>query len=220
MLITEELFLLLTTDAGKVEGWSTLRGYGLAGAVITDLVLAERVELSDDKDPRVRVRSREPLGDRVLDPALTRLAEKDGKRLSSLVADGRLNPERSVAQRLAELGVVQVEEGKMLGLKPARYPVINPGPERAVRERIRSVLSGETAGPQDATLLSILQGLGVAAQVLKDEAGGLGKKQLKARIEQAAADCKAGPAIKKSVDAMNAAIMTAVIIPAVTVTSN
>ncbi len=93
------------------------------------------------------MRSREPLGDRVLDPALTRLAEKDGKRLSSLVADGRLNPERSVAQRLAELGVVQVEEGKMLGLKPARYPVINPGPERAVRERIRSVLSGGTAGP-------------------------------------------------------------------------
>ena len=43
MLIAEELFLLLRRDDGKPESASAQRGYGLAAAVITDLVLAEKV---------------------------------------------------------------------------------------------------------------------------------------------------------------------------------
>ncbi len=55
MLISESLFLLLRRDDGKPESAMAQRGYGLAAAVITDLVLAERVTLSDDKDPRMTV---------------------------------------------------------------------------------------------------------------------------------------------------------------------
>ncbi len=218
MLITEELFLLLTTDRGKVEG-SSQRGYGLAGAVVTDLVLAGRAELSEDRDPRVQVRSREPLGDSILDPALARLAEKNGRKLSTLVADGKLNPEGNVVRRLADQGVIQVQGKKLLGLAPARYPVVDDRPERATRERLRTVLADGTATPHDATLLSILQGLGVAAQVLKAESGNLGKKELKARIAQISRDCEAGPAIKKSLDALNAALIAAVVIPTIAATA-
>jgi hypothetical protein len=46
MLIVEELFLLLRRDDGKPESVSAQRGYGLAAAVITDLVLAGRITLS------------------------------------------------------------------------------------------------------------------------------------------------------------------------------
>ena len=42
MLIAEELFLLLRRDDGKPESAMAQRGYGLAAAVIADLVVAGR----------------------------------------------------------------------------------------------------------------------------------------------------------------------------------
>jgi hypothetical protein len=98
---------------------------------------------------------------------------------------------------------------------PERYPVVDPEPERRIRERLRTVLLGGTATPADASLLSILQGLDVAPKVLEEEKGVLGKKALKQRIEEVSTDVVAGEAVAKAVAAMNTAIMTAVIAPVV-----
>ncbi|CAM3910901.1 GOLPH3/VPS74 family protein [Nocardioides zeicaulis] len=215
MLIVEELFLLLRRDDGKAESAMSQNGYGLAAAVVTDLVLAERVTLSDDKDPRATVLSPEPTGHPALDAALARLVEKDGKRLSGLVTDRRLAVEAEVAQALSAAGVVGVEEKRALGLVPARYPVLDPEPERRVRERLRTVLAGGTPQPSDATLLSVLQGLGLVGKVLAEEKGDLGRRDLERRIEEVSTDVRAGAAVAKAVQAMNTAIMTAAIVPAV-----
>ena len=215
MLIAEELFLLLRRDDGKPESASAQRGYGLAAAVITDLVLAERVTLSDDKDPRMTVLVPGPPGHPVLDAAMARLEQRDGKKLSSLVTDRKLALEHPVARALADAGVIRIEEKRALGLVPERYPVLEPEPERRVREQLRTVLMGGEPRPQDATLLAILQGLGVAGKVLEAEKGTLGRRDLKRRIEEVSTEVKAGEAVKKAVDAMNAALITAAIVPAV-----
>ena len=215
MLIAEELFLLLRRDDGKPESASAQRGYGLAAAVITDLVLAEKVTLSDDKDPRMTVLVPGPPGHPVLDAAMARLEQRDGKKLSSLVTDRKLALEHPVARALADAGVIRIEEKRALGLVPERYPVLEPEPERRVREQLRTVLMGGEPRPQDATLLAILQGLGVAGKVLEAEKGTLGRGDLKRRIEEVSTEVKAGEAVKKAVDAMNAALITAAIVPAV-----
>ena len=167
MLIAEELFLLMRRDDGKPESMSAQRGYGLAAAVITDLVLAERITLSDDKDPRMSVLRPGPAGHPALDAAMSRLVEREGKKLSSLVTDRRLAVEAEVAAALAAAGVIGIEEKRALGLVPAKYPVRDPEPERRTREQLRVVLAGGTPRPEDATLLAILQGLGVAPKVLE-----------------------------------------------------
>lgn len=215
MLIAEELFLLLRRDDGKPESMSAQRGYGIAAAVVTDLVLAARITLSEHKDPRVSVLLRGPAGHPALDAAMRRLEEREGKRLSSLVTDRRLAVEKEVAASLAAAGVIGVEEKRMLGLVPATYPVLDPEPERRVRDQLRLVLAGGTPRVQDATLLSILQGLGIAAKVLEEEKGALGRRDLKRRIEEVSTEVPAGEAVAKAVAAMNTAIMTAVIFPAV-----
>lgn len=214
MLITEDLFLLLTTDEGKTEGWGTQKGYGLAGAVLADLVVAERISFGEEKDPRVSVLSSAPTDNRVLDAALARVAEKDGKKASSLVQDRKLNPEANVAAELAARGIVAIEEKQLLGLVPARYPVLDSTPEREVRERLRVVLSGGTPTEHEATLLSILQGLDVAHKVLAEESGGLSKRDLKARIKQIS-DSLPGSAVAKAVQNLNTAMMVAAIMPAI-----
>ncbi len=215
MVIVEELFLLLRRDDGKAESSMSQNGYGLAAAVVTDLVLAERITLSDDKDPRMSVVSSAPTGHPALDAALSRMVEKDGKKLSSLVTDGKLAVEAHVAAALSAAGVIRVEEKRALGLVPARYPVLDPEPERRVRERLRTVLAGGTPQPADATLLAVLQGLDLAGKVLAEEKGVLGKRELKSRIEEVSTDVRAGAAVAKAVQAMNVAVMTAVLVPVI-----
>ena len=227
MLITEQLFLLLTRDDGKPVNAFAYNAYGLAAAAIADLVLAQRISLSDDKDPRVHVASSEPTGDRVLDHALNRLRERDGKKLSSLVQDGKVNPETEVVAALQWAGVVAVEAKRYLGFVPEKRPTLDPTPERTVRERLRAVLAGSTPTVQEATLLSILQGLdvahtalkkeapGMSKRDLKEEAPGMSKRDLKKRIEQAAGEVPEGTAVAKAVEALNTVLLTSVIIPVV-----
>jgi hypothetical protein len=220
MLISESLFLLLRRDDGKPESAMSMNAYGLAAAVVTDLVIAQRITLSDDKDPRLTVLDAGPVGHPALDAALVRLQEKDGKKLSSLVTDGKIASEERIAEALAAAGVIGIEEKRALGLVPAKYPVRDPEPERRVREQLRTVLAGGTPQPEDSTLLAVLQGLDMAVKVLDEEKGTLDKKQLKARIEQVSDEVATGDAVAKAVAravaAMNTAIMTAVMVPIIT----
>jgi hypothetical protein len=215
MLIAEELFLLLRRDDGKAESATAQNAYGLAAAVITDLVLAERITLSDDRDPRMSVLHHAATGHPVLDAGLARLRERDGKKLSGLVTDRKLALEGTIAASLVRAGVITIEEKRALGLVPARYPMLDPEPERRVRERLRVVLAGGTPSAGDSTLLAILQGLGIAPKVLAEEKGTLGGRELKRRIEEVATEVLAGEVVRKAVQAMNAAIMTAAVLPAI-----
>lgn len=217
MLVAEKLFLLLRRDDGKAESALAMNAYGLTGAVITDLILAEKVTVSEEKDPKLTVVSAKPTGNPVLDPALERLRAKDGKRLSTLVADGKLNPEERVAQSLADAGVLDIEEKRGLGLIPAKYPVKNPAPERELRDRLRTVLAGGTPAAGEGPILAILQGLDLVNKVLEEEKGTLSKKELKERIKQVSEEDVVGPAVTAAIQAISAALMTAVIIPVVVI---
>lgn len=220
MLISEQLFLLLTKDDGAAESAFSMNAYGLAGAVIADLVAAGRITLSEDKDPKVHVLDPGPTGDPVLDHALDRIRQREGKKLSSLITDGKVNPESQVVESLTRRGVITVEPKRFLGLVPEKRPTADPAPERAIRERLRVVLAGGTPTVEEATLLSILHGLDLVSTVLKEETAILDKKALKARIEEAASEVPQGTAIAKSIEAFNLIMLTAVIIPAVTSTSS
>ena len=206
MLIAEELFLLLRRDDGTPEVWSAQRGCGLAAAVITDLVLAGHVTLSDDKDPRVSVLRPGPAGHPALDAAMARLEACEGKKLSSLVTDRQVAVEQQVAAALTADGIVRTEEKRVLGLVPAKYPVLDPAPERRVREHLRAALVGSTPRTEDATLLAILQALGVAPKVLAKEKGTLGRRDLEQRIKEISAEVEAGDAVSRAVATMNSAI--------------
>jgi hypothetical protein len=145
---------------------------------------------------------------------MSRLQEREGKKLSSLVTDRRLAVEKEVAAALATAGVIDIEEKRALGLVPARYPVRDPEPERRVREQLRTVLAGGTPRTEDATLLAILQGLGIAPKILADERGTLGRRELKRRIKDVSSDIDAGKAVARAVAALNTAVASAAVFPA------
>lgn len=210
-----EIFLLLTNDEGGPASWGSQTGWALSAATIADLVIQERVVLEEGKDPRVRVIDATPTGSAVLDKVLSRIVEKNGKKLSSLVQDGKLNPEDQVVEALVDRGVVDVVPAKLLGLIAAKRPTLDPVPEREVRERLRAVLVGGRPSGSDATLLAILQGLGVAKKVLEDESEGMSAKELKRRVEEASSEVAVGVAVKRAIESLNTAILAAVVVPTI-----
>jgi hypothetical protein len=206
MLVAEQLFLLLRRDDGKAESALAFTDYALTGAVLTDLLLAAHITFGDDKDPRVSVATGGSTGNPVLDAALERVRSKEGKKLSSLVTDGRLDPTDRVAESLAAAGVIEIHPKKALGLVAARYPVLDPWPEHALRERLRAVLAGVTPDRSEASLLMLLKGVGLAGKVLAEEKGTLGRRELDRRIDEVSSEDIVGTAVRKAVEEMTAVI--------------
>lgn len=210
MLVTEQMFLLLRRDDGRSEGGSGYEAYGLNGAVLTDLLMAGHVTLDDSaKDPRITVAARGSVGDPVLDATLDRLRAKKDTKLVSLILDLSLSPRDEVVQSLVSAGVITIAPKRALGLVPERYPVRDPAPERALRERLRVVLAGGSAQPGEAALLALLKGLGLAPHLLKEEKGSLARRDLDRRIDEASSDSAVGTALRTAVEQVEAAVMVA-----------
>ncbi|GLY31323.1 GPP34 family phosphoprotein [Kineosporia sp. NBRC 101731] len=194
-LICEELFLLLTTDAGVREGFGTQRGIGMTAAMVADLVAAGRITVEEAKGHRIHVTDPAPLGDPVLDPALAQLVQRDGDEFAKLVRDRKLNPEAAAGQRLADAGTLGLRDARLRGLVPAKHPTLDPVPEQALRARLRQALTGGPVTNRDLTILSILLGLGVHKTVLGRDLPELSARDLRDRILELGAASPAGDAV-------------------------
>lgn len=203
--MVESLFLLMRDDEGKPVRDMAQRFYGLAAGAMADLVLAGRITLSDDEDPRMTVLVPAPVGHPALDRAMARMQKRDGKKLSVLLLDTGLAVEEQVARALVSRGVVEDGPKRMWGLLPRRYPVRDPEAARRLRSRLGDVLHGEDARPEERAVLAILQGLGAVSTVLAEEARGLDEAAVKQRIEAVAAEDRTGDAVARAMASMNAA---------------
>lgn len=220
-LICEKLFLLLTKDSGSPESRTARSAYGLNGALLVDLLLAGRIALSEDRNPRINIVNPAPTGRPVLDQALQTLPAKNGKRFSSLVPWGRLNPTRSIAASLSAAGIVTVDTSGLLGSLSPRYPTVDPAPEQQLRSHIYAVLHGEQIALEaDSTILSILQGLGIAVRILPPAQTGLSRGDLKRRIREISQSNPAGSAVSRAVDAANGALVAAMTASSVAMASS
>ena len=211
MLICEELFLLLTKDSGAPESWGGNDQLGLRGAVLLDLVIAGRIELSADKRPRMTVLDTSPTGFAALDDALAVLPIRNGKRLLSLISWGRIKPRDAIAARLQAIGVIERTSGGLFGLS-SRYPTLDAGPEHDTRERLYAVLHGERpAAHADLALLGILQSMGLASKILPTTETGMRGGELKRAITALRPANASGDAVARAIqDAINATTIAVV----------
>ena len=124
-----------------------------------------------------------------------------------------------VAEGLCKKGILRAAEDRVLGIFNRKvYPETDPGPERRLVERLReAVLSdSQKLDPRTVVLVSLSRHSGLLLTALT-------RKEIKARKERLAQienGDAVGKAVKGAIDAMNAAIMTAAIIPAICAASN
>src|SRR4051794_16119160 len=134
LTLAEELALLAYDDESGRQVGGMFVPYGLGGALLAELALLRRIELSDD---RVAVTDRSPTGDALLDGALHRIAGHPGRRASRWVDLLRRGVEHTVLDRLVEAGHLPRGESTALLVRPRpTYPPA-PGPaQRGPRPRL------------------------------------------------------------------------------------
>jgi hypothetical protein len=218
MLIAEDLLLLMYDDeTGKPITGSPGLDYALAGAVLIELTVQHKLDItgpdSGEKPGRLKVLDGTPTEDPILDERLAFVVSKPGKKPKDQIGKLSKHLRDQLLARLAERGVLQAEEGKVLGLFPVtRWPAKDARHEAEVRARLESVLKVGTA-PDERTgaLIALISALNVVPKVVTDA---VDKRALKQRAKEIADSDWAADAVKKAVAEMQAAVTAAIVVSA------
>jgi hypothetical protein len=189
------------------------------GAILAELILEERVRtVTEGRSTYAVVQESRPLGDAILDECLAKMATaKRRAKLATWVERfaGTKHLKHRAAEGLVRKGVLREEEGRVLLLFRRRlYPELNPAYERRVIERLEEAIFRDATSTDART--TVLVALAHHAGLLK---ANLDRSRLKARRKRIEAIIKGdaiGKATKQVVDAVHAAVMVAVILPAIT----
>ncbi|MFE3454908.1 GPP34 family phosphoprotein [Nonomuraea sp. NPDC059194] len=200
--IAEEVLLLAhSEDDGRQLIGSTELGAALGGAVLAELAVDDRIELSQKK---VVVKNAAGSGDADLDDVLTRIAEDSKERKPAWWVSkiGTPKLKARLLTKLADAGVLTQQRGKVLGVFPTtRWPEADGSVEAEVRERVAGVLSGAEPDARTAVLIAVMH----ACKLDRKAFPGASKERIKEITEGE----WAGDAVAKTIADINAVIMIA-----------
>ena len=182
--VAEEILLLALDDEGDfIHPSVTTFQLSIAGAVLMDLALHERIDT--DLDHLVVV-DEAPTGDDVIDEVLRTICGESKVRdaahwVNAVAADAEAINQRLLA-RLVDRGILESVDKKYLWIfGTRRYPMIDDREEREVKLRIFSILlSDEIPTQRDVVLISLAD----ASRLLKSIMSEREYKACSRRLEQ------------------------------------
>jgi Golgi phosphoprotein 3 len=218
----EVLLLALRNDKGTVAG-GVMYQQAAGGAILAELILEGRLKtVTEGRSTYAVVLDRTPTGDGILDECLRRVSEASRRaRLQTWVQRfaGVKQLKHRVAASLVEKGVLREEEDTVLLLFTRRiYPELDPAHERRIVERLERAVYSDTATVDPAT--TVLVALAHHAGLLKANLDRKRLKTRKARITAITAGDAIGKATKQAIEAVQAAIFVAAIMPAIIASSH
>ena len=157
LCLHHELMLLILDDLkGSLHG--TSYQYGLAGAIISELLLQGVIKVSDDEKKMVTVAISTAVGDPLLDEVVKMISEAakphDMKHWVSKVATLKELHHR-IAKQLCDLEILSYDESKVLWLfTQKRYPEIDGTCENAIRSRMAEAMFSQQK-PDTRTAVAI-----------------------------------------------------------------
>lgn len=175
LTLAEELLLLgLDDETGEtLLSVSTALPYGIAGAILLDLHLLNRIELTHKC---VKIISDEKTGNKIHDEVLALINDKIGcEEPKYWIRSINGSVEDLVDKIIIELvskGILKKEEKKILWIIPVeRFPTNDPLPEVHTRILIRSiVLENKEPNERTLALLSLIKASNLIDELfLKDE---------------------------------------------------
>jgi len=204
--IAEDLFLLALDEQKGIVATSGVLQYGLVGAVLADLALANRLDLGDKK---VVVLDTAPVNDPVLDAALAAIAKSPRNRRLVYWMDA-LNGKRyrwQIPEGLVSKGVLRKEKKRFLGIVPYdAYPSQSSLARYQVKHRLRAVLlAGEAPQLRDLVLLRLIEACWLMNRVFTGDERKLAARRLKEMSKKDAI----GKAVARAIKEIEAAAATA-----------
>ncbi|MGP3689399.1 GOLPH3/VPS74 family protein [Streptomyces sp. IBSNAI002] len=215
--LAEEIMLLSLDDESGATRQRQAVGWAVAGGLLLELVLAERVTV---KGKYLALSDDTPTGEELLDGRLgligTWLRGRSKRRVTDWLTKDQAKAVGAAVERLRERGVVSVEESKVFGVFPRRrYPEADGTVERALRERLVAVvLRGAEPDQRTAGLVALLH----AAKLHRLAFPDLPRGQVSARMAEIAAGQWAAESVRAAIRDMQAAMVavTAVTVVAAT----
>lgn len=210
MNLLDEFTLLAYDDEGRRILDSTLLDYALGGALLVELALAERIGVPDGK---VVVLDTTPVGDALVDEALSHIAQDDRThKPGHWVKKLAKGVQQRVLDHLVASGVLRAEHSKVLAVFPrTRYPSAygtEPVAETEARARIRAAVEGSgTVGARTGALCSLVAATGMGRKVFPE----MDRKQLKARLEEIGEGDWAAEAVRGAIRDVQAAVAAVVV---------
>ncbi|WP_174612741.1 GOLPH3/VPS74 family protein [Virgibacillus ihumii] len=208
--IAEELLLLAMDDekGTVIFSASDSLNYGLAGAILAELTILERIELNDKK---VVVINEEKTGVTFLDSVLTEIKQSDkSKKVDDWI--NRINSKmgqlrQDMIQLLVEKGILKEEEKKILWIfNQSTYPTDQKIPEQEIRNRVHASLFGDKKpNARTAMLLSLIKSCNLVDEVFSKAE----KKEATKRMDNIIKNHDYGKAVKASIEEMQTAVIVA-----------
>ncbi|MFE4260832.1 GPP34 family phosphoprotein [Streptomyces sp. NPDC056883] len=212
--LAEEIMLLsLDDESGSVKQRQSV-GWAVAGALLLELVLADRVRVSGK---HLELVDSPPTGEELLDGRFEAMRVwmkgRSKRRIGEWLTKDQAKAVGAAVERLSARGVVVEERRKALGMFPVRrYPEADGTVERALRERLADAVSkGAEPDERTASLVTVIH----AARLHALAFPGVPRKEITARTAAIADGQWAAESIRTAIRDMQLA-MAAVTVATVT----
>lgn len=206
MLIAEEFILLTQGDAGV--SLVTGRETGVAGALLAELSAMERVML-DDRN-RIQVLDPSPTGDEILDSALLRLRNREGKKPDTVLSYVGKDMLRRLQERLSRDEILQESPTRLLGLRLwSAWPFVRTSERDALRQEVAIVLQGaREPDVRIGSLISLLQAVNAWGTALPSSVrGGLTGRDIRTRAKEISKGRWGSEAVARAIESAAAAVV-------------
>lgn len=218
LFLHEEIMLLALKDKEGTISSSANYKFALGGAILAELLLSQHIKIEEHKKKKFAiVTDSRPFGALVIDECLEKIGRtKKRQQLQTWVSrfSGVKNLKQRMAQQLINRGILRADEDKVFLIFTRKiYPEVNPEPERKLINRLHRAIfmDAEEVDPRTVVLLSLANTTGLLKIVFD-------KKKLKTRkkrINQVINGEVTGKATKEAIEAMQAAVVVACILPAI-----
>ena len=219
-LIDQLTLLALDDHKGNFIPDSTTFSYALAGSLILELILEERISISDDF---VKVLDRSSTGDAILDEYIKKIHDsakpKKIKNWIDKFGQSANKIKEATLKKLINDGIlVKKEETILWVFHVDKYPTSDPRPENQLRARLHNiVVNHHKPDLKEVMILNLVESCSLEVEVFGKENAKVFKKEIK-RIKN---DSEISGVVNKSImeicDAINAML---VIMIATAVTTN
>ncbi|MGY6647466.1 GOLPH3/VPS74 family protein [Wenyingzhuangia sp. IMCC45574] len=171
-LLDKLVLLAIDDEKGNFVSNSIVFGYCIAGAIIFELSIRERIQIIEDK---IKITNSEKLNDVVLDYCLDIISEsKKDKKVNhwiKTIGNKEAILRNKVLKKLISLEILEEKENKILWIfKNKKYPTKNELPENAIRQRLNDVVINESKAEIDEIMIiSLVDSCGLNKEVFGKE---------------------------------------------------
>ena len=222
LYLYEEIALLALKDEKGTFYSSSNYHFGMGGAILAELLLLKKVAVEEKRRAKfLKVIDETPIKDELLDQCLQIVINaKRRTRLENWVSKfaNIKQLKHRIALQLCNRGILREDEDTVLLLFKRRvYPELNPIPEEKIIGRLKSAIMGydSSIDPRTIILISIAK----STDLIKTFLDRSEIKESKERVKKLVNGELTGKATQEAIEAMQAAIVVAAIIPAVIATT-